>query len=88
LTTKEIVEMLRERACQAGEPWTGDSPKEDHGHTDCWLHNKSADEIERLRSLITAWADAQDKQVSDGGYDPRNIKWPEADTELRKAVGR
>jgi hypothetical protein len=42
--------MLRERACQAGEPWTGDVPEEDHGHTDCWLHHQSADEIERLRA--------------------------------------
>jgi hypothetical protein len=45
-------------------------------------------EILRLRALITEWADAQDKQVSDGGYDPRNIKWPEADIALRRAVGR
>jgi hypothetical protein len=50
LTTEDIVEMLRERACQAGEPWTGDAPEEDHGHTDCWLHHQSANEIECLRA--------------------------------------
>lgn len=50
MTTDHLVEMLRERACQAGEPWTGDAPEEDHGHTDCWLHHQSADEIERLRA--------------------------------------
>lgn len=48
----DIVWQLRARACPAGEPWTGDNPKEDHGHTDCWLHHKAADEIERLRSKL------------------------------------
>jgi len=49
----DIVKQLRDRACQAGLPHTGDSPKEDHGHTDCWLHHQAADEIERLRSLLS-----------------------------------
>lgn len=48
----------------------------------------AANEIERLRALITAWTDAQDKRVSDSGYDRKSIKWPEVDAELRKAVGR
>jgi hypothetical protein len=52
------------------------------------IFSDAADEIERLRALIATWADAQDKRVSGGGYNPRSIKWPEADTELRKAVGR
>jgi hypothetical protein len=50
--------MLRERACQAGEPWTGDTPEEDHGHTDCYLHYQAIQEIERLRSMITEWDDS------------------------------
>ena len=45
----DIVKMLRDRACPAGEPWTGDNPEEDHGHTDCWLMHQAAGEIERLR---------------------------------------
>lgn len=45
----DIVELLRDRACPAGLPHTGDNPEEDHGHTDCWLHHLAADEIERLR---------------------------------------
>ena len=44
--------------------------------------------IDRLRSLITAWADAQEKRISDGGFDPKKIKWSETDTALRKAIGR
>lgn len=48
----DIVKQLRDRACQAGLPHTGDNPKEDHGHTDCWLHHQAADEIERLRALL------------------------------------
>ena len=48
----ELVAMLRNRACPAGEPWTGDNPEQDHGHTDCWLHHQSADEIERLSDLL------------------------------------
>jgi hypothetical protein len=46
----ELVKQLRERSCPAGEPWTGDAPEEDHGHTDCWLHYQSVNEIERLRA--------------------------------------
>ena len=45
----DIVWQLRARACPAGEPWTGDNPEEDHGHTDCWLYHQAADEIEQLR---------------------------------------
>jgi hypothetical protein len=47
-----LVKALRDRACPAGLPHTGDNPKDDHGHTDCWLHHQAADEIERLRALI------------------------------------
>jgi len=66
----DIVERLRERACPAGEPHTGDDPKADHGHTDCWLHHQAADEIERLRSEVKnllyvarRWIDAYDRDV-------------------------
>jgi hypothetical protein len=82
--SNDIVNLLRMRAC----PSAGEYLESDHGHSDCYLEREAADEIERLRSLISEWVDAQDKRVSDGGYDPRGIKWPEADTELRKAVGR
>lgn len=54
----ELVKQLRERACPAGKPWTGDAPKEDHGHTDCWLHHQAADEIERLLKLTGTMADS------------------------------
>lgn len=50
----DITDQLRERACAAGEPWTGDSPEEDHGHTDCWLHYQSIKEIEMLRKQLNA----------------------------------
>ena len=77
-----LVDMLRDRACPAGLPYTGNNPKEDHGHTDCWLHNKSADEIERLRSLINAWVDADDDaDAPDGMY---HAAW----LALRREVGR
>ena len=45
----DLTARLRARACPAGEPWTGDNPAEDHGHTDCWLYHQAADEIERFR---------------------------------------
>ena len=48
----ELVKQLRERACPAGKPWTGDAPEEDHGHTDCWLHHQSANKIEQLLNII------------------------------------
>lgn len=54
----DIVEQLRDRACPAGLPYTGDNPQDDHGHTDCWLMHQAADEIERLRGLIIAFANA------------------------------
>lgn len=78
----DIVQQLRNRACPAGEPWTGDDPKSDHGHTDCWLMHQAADEIEDLRALITAWADADDDlEDVDGVY---HSAW----LALRNAVGR
>ena len=78
----DIIQQLRDRACPAGLPWTGENPKEDHGHTDCWLHNKSADEIERLHTLITAWVDADDDPADIDG--PYHAAW----LALRRAVGR
>jgi hypothetical protein len=54
----DLVAQLRDRACPAGLPHTGDSPKEDHGHTDCWLHHQAADEIERLLKLTGTMADS------------------------------
>jgi len=81
--TDDIVQQLRDRACPAGLPYTGDSPKEDHGHTDCWLHHLAADEIERLRALIAAWADAEDEADMIRGIDLYT-----AYEALRKAVGR
>jgi hypothetical protein len=78
----ELVAVLRYRACPAGLAHTGNNPKEDHGHTDCWLHHQSADEIERLRALITEWADADDDPADIDG--PYHAAW----LKLRQAVGR
>jgi hypothetical protein len=50
----DITNQLRERACPAGEPWTGDNPEQDHGHTDCWLFHQAAVEIEVLRKQLDA----------------------------------
>ena len=50
----DIVERLRERVCPAGEPWTGDFPEEDDGHTDCWLFYQAINEIESLRKQLDA----------------------------------
>jgi hypothetical protein len=47
-----ILDQLRERACPAGLPHTGDRPEEDHGHTDCWLHHQSIQVIENLMTQI------------------------------------
>lgn len=78
----DIVKQLRDRACPAGLPHTGDRPEDDHGHTDCWLHHQAADEIERLRSLIIEWADASDD------WDDFGDRYAVAWTALRNAVGR
>lgn len=50
----DIVERLKERACSADEPWTGDNPEEDHGHTDCWLYYQAINEIDSLRRQLDA----------------------------------
>lgn len=50
----DITEQLRARACPAGEPWTADTPEDDHGHTDCWLFHQAAKEIEVLRKQLFA----------------------------------
>jgi hypothetical protein len=49
MSSEQIVKMLKDRACAAGESWTGDHPEQDHGHTDCYLHYQSIQEIERLQ---------------------------------------
>jgi hypothetical protein len=49
-----LVDELRKRACPAGESWTGDDPVSDHGHTDCWLHQQSANMIEDLEKQLEA----------------------------------
>jgi hypothetical protein len=82
----ELVGVLRDRACPAGLAHTGNNPKEDHGHTDCWLHHQAADEIERLRSLIEYWADVVDDL--DGHPSDYHRSVANAEDELRKAVGR
>jgi hypothetical protein len=59
---------------------------------DCWQWHiecacqRSADEIERLRALITEWVDA----TTDGGvmYQGITQRWWDAKEALRQAVGR
>jgi len=79
----DIVDMLRLRACSLDE-----QPEHDHGHTDCYLEREAADEIERLRSLITAWADALDKPCDATDLALAMYDADEAGAALRKAVGR
>jgi hypothetical protein len=79
----QLVDELRERACPAGEPWTGDDPTSDHGHTDCFLHNKAADELERLTKLINEWVDVQPGRTKSDMDRRISIAY-----DLRKAVGR
>lgn len=50
--TVDITDRLRNRACPAGLPHTGDTPWVDHGHTDCWLFHMAAREIDSLREQI------------------------------------
>ena len=51
-TVESLPKLMRRRTCPAGEPWTGDTPEDWHGHTDCWLYHLGATEIERLRAEI------------------------------------
>lgn len=32
---QQIIDHLLSIICPAGEPWTGDDPTSDHGHTHC-----------------------------------------------------
>jgi hypothetical protein len=77
--SNDIVELLRLRAC----PPEGEYLESDHGHSDCYLEREAADEIERLRSLINAWADAEEEADLIRGFDLFT-----AYDALRKAVGR
>lgn len=45
-------------------------------------------EIERLRALITAWADADDAARRAGRYSDDAVVYESVRKELRKAVGR
>lgn len=49
------------------------------------LMEEAADEIERLRGLITEWADAEDAVLDTGIFD---LRFFEALLALREAVGR
>ena len=84
----DIVELLRLRAC----PAEGEYLEHDHGHSDCYLEREAADEIERLRSLITEWADAGEKRAnhlrSDNLTESIDKRHYDACESLRKAVGR
>ena len=60
-----LPDQLRERACPAGKPWTANDPASDHGHTDCWLFHAAADEIERLRAVITEAVKTLEAEASD-----------------------
>jgi len=55
---EHLPDQLRSRCCHPDEPWVTPDPKapvdHDHGHTDCLFMNLAADEIERLRALISA----------------------------------
>jgi hypothetical protein len=79
--SNDIVELLRLRAC----PPEGEYLESDHGHSDCYLEREAADEIERLRTLITAWADASDDL--DGHPSDYHQNLAEAEDALRKVVG-
>ena len=76
--SNDIVELLRMRAC----PPDGEYIDSDHGHSDCYLEREAADEIERLRLLITEWVDADDDTNDIDG--PYHAAW----LALRRAVGR
>lgn len=43
-----LVRSMRERSCKAGQSWTGLDSDSYHGHTDCDLYRRAANEIERL----------------------------------------
>lgn len=81
--SNDLVEQLRQRAC----PPEGEYLEHDHGHSDCYLEREAADEIERLRSLITAWADADDAVSRDDYVNTLRAREQARDAP-RKAVGR
>ena len=66
----DIVTDLRRAISHDLDPW------------DSTLYERAADEITRLRSLITAWVDADDDPADIDG--PYHAAW----LALRKAVGR
>jgi hypothetical protein len=48
ITNERLATELLAYICPAGEPWTADTPEEDHGHTKCmWIGMA----IKRLRQL-------------------------------------
>ena len=67
---KEIVDDLHYAIANDPDPW------------DVTLYQRAADEIERLRNLITAWADADDDPDDVDG--PYHAAW----LNLRRAIGR
>lgn len=80
---KEIVENLHYAIANDPDPW------------DMTLYQRAADEIKRLRSLITAWANAHDAAIDtfhwrDNIADRSDEEHALADAvdALRKAVGR
>lgn len=66
-----LPEKLRQRTCPPGLPHTGDDPAADHGHTDCWLMQLAATEIERLREALAARNDTEPDTCQTCGSDDR-----------------
>jgi len=46
IPNEKIADELHQYICPAGEPWTGDDPTQDHGHTQCFWIGLA---IQRLR---------------------------------------
>jgi len=48
ITNERLANELLQYICPAGEPWTADTPEDDHGHTKCmWIGMA----IKRLRAM-------------------------------------
>lgn len=57
MDTENLITLALMRTCPAGEPWTGDHPEDDHGHTDCFVIHELVKTIRDLQAQNAEFAE-------------------------------
>lgn len=87
-----LVEELRSRACPAGLDYTGNNPEDDHGHTDCYLHHKAANYIEKFEFELSYIHDSFSTELTEAYAEISRLEklisaWVETGEKVNVSIG-